>query len=133
MRRKIVNPESIGPPAGAYSHSVVIDSGDAAWIYISGQVALDPEGNVVGEGDMGAQATAVMDNVQAILEANGATFTDVVKMTWFLTDMSRIGEVREVRSRYLVGEPPASTAVEVNALVRPELLLEVEAVAVVGR
>jgi reactive intermediate/imine deaminase len=133
MDRIANNPDTVHTPVGNYSHAVRIESADAVWIWISGQVALDHDGNLVGEGDMAAQTDAVMRNLEAVLAGNGATFHHVVKVTTFVTDISRLAEVREVRGRYMQGDPPASTLVEVSALAMPGLLLEVEAVAVVSK
>jgi reactive intermediate/imine deaminase len=101
-------------------------------IYVSGQVALDANGNVIGKGDMRAQAQQAMTNLKAILAAGGARIADVVKLTVYVTDMSRFAEVQEVRSTFWAGLPlPASTALEIKQLVRPEFMVEIEAVAVV--
>ena len=99
-------------------------------VYVSGQVALDPEGKVVGKGDMKAQTRQALENIQAILQAAGASLQDVVKITVFLTDISRLMETHEVRAEYFPDPPPASTAVEVKALAFPDLLIEIEAVAI---
>lgn len=128
MSHKFINPESIATPTG-YSH--VADTSGSRTIYISGQIALDPQGNVVGINDMGAQAEQIFQNLQVALSAVGATFEDVVKLTYYVVDMAQFQAVRDVRARYLnQAHPPASTAVGVTALVRPEFLLEIEAVAV---
>ena len=94
-------------------------------------MALDAEGTLVGVGDMRAQTERVFENVRAILGSNGATFADVVKITTFVTTLDDLAGMREVRGRYLSAELPASTAVQVAALVLPEALIEVDAVAVV--
>ncbi|HWC20257.1 MAG TPA: RidA family protein [Terriglobales bacterium] len=102
-------------------------------ILISGQVAYDKSGSVVGKGDIRAQSTQVFENLKIALDAVGASFNDVVKLNTFLVDMSaNISGYREVRERYLAknDHPPASTTVGVSALVNPDLLLEVEAVVV---
>ena len=125
-----INPEGIARPTG-YSH--VVESAARRTAYISGQIALDAEGNVVGVGDMKAQAEQVFRNLQTALAAVGASFDDVVKFTYFVTDIAQIQAVREVRDRYVnPGRLPASSAVEVRQLVRKELLLEIEAIAAVG-
>ena len=124
------NPETIARPTG-YSH--VVEARGNHTVYISGQVALDRQGNLVGADDMQAQAEQVFQNLQAALAAAAATFDDVVKVTYFLVDISQMQAVRDVRDRYL--NPallPASTAVEVRQLVRKEFLLEIEAVAVLA-
>jgi 2-iminobutanoate/2-iminopropanoate deaminase len=126
------NPDAVHTPVGTYSHAVRIETGEATWIYISGQVALDPAGNLVAPNDLRAQTERVFENLQAILEANGATFDDVVKITTFVTTLDDLDGMREVRARYLPKEPPASTAVQISALVLPDAVIEVEAVAVVS-
>jgi len=100
-------------------------------IHVSGQVALDRSGEVVGEGDLEAQARQVFENLKAALGATGAGFGDVVKLGFYLTDISRMGIVRGVRDEYVdTDRPPVSTAVEVTRLIQDEFLIEVEAVAV---
>jgi 2-iminobutanoate/2-iminopropanoate deaminase len=132
MRASRLNPERIHPPVGTYSHAVRVETGDATWIYISGQVALDAEGTLVAPNDLRAQTEQVFENLEAILQANGATFDDVVKITTFVTTQEDLAGMREVRARYLPKEPPASTAVQISALVVPDAVIEVEAVAVVA-
>ena len=131
MRLVRMNPDTIAPPIGSYSHAVRVESGDAAWIYASGQVALDAEGHLVGQGDLRAQTEQVFENLARVLEANGATFEHVVKIQTFLTTLEDLAGSREVRARYLPAEPPASTAVQVVALLLPEALIEIDLVAVV--
>ena len=126
---KRVNPPDLSAPTG-YTHIVEV-TGPVKTIYISGQIAADKKGNVVGAGDMKAQAEQVFRNLEAALTAAGAKFSDVVKMNSYITDMSKIQAVRDVRARYLKDNTPASTFVQVAGLVRPELLLEIEVIAVV--
>jgi reactive intermediate/imine deaminase len=123
------NPAPLSKPTG-YTHVVEV-TGPAKTVYISGQIAFDKDGTIVGAGDMKAQAEQVFKNLQAALEAAGAKFSDVVKMNTYLTDMSKAAAVREVRARYFGETTPASTLVQVAALVRPELMLEIEVIAVV--
>ncbi len=127
-QNRFINPAGIAKPTG-YTH--VVETQPGRTVYISGQVAFDQAGNLVGEGDLQAQAVQVFENLKVALAAVGADFSHVVKVTYFLLDISQIALVREVRNRYFNPErPPASTAVEVRGLVRKELLLEIEAVAV---
>jgi 2-iminobutanoate/2-iminopropanoate deaminase len=126
---KRTNPSELTKPTG-YTH-VVETSGPVKTVYISGQIAYDKDGNVVGAGNMKAQAEQVFKNLEAALKAAGATFADVVKMNSYTTDMSKVAEVREVRARYFGANAPASTFVEVKGLVRPELMLEIEVIAAV--
>ncbi len=89
------------------------------------------QGTLVAPNELPAQTEQVFENLRAILEANGATFADVVKIHTYFTTLDGLAESREVRLRYLPAEPPASTAVRVVALVVPEAVIEVDVVAVV--
>jgi enamine deaminase RidA (YjgF/YER057c/UK114 family) len=123
-----VNPEGMHRPTG-YTHVVEVTAGRP--VYISGQVALDGDGELVGPGDVGAQAGQVFENLRVALGSVGAGFEQVVKLTFYLVDATQMPAVREVRDRYVdTARPPASTAVEVRRLVRDDLLVEVEAVAI---
>jgi reactive intermediate/imine deaminase len=123
---KRTNPPPLSTPTG-YTHVVEV-TGPGKTIYVAGQVAFDKDGKVVGS-DMKTQAEQVFKNLEAALAAAGATFSDVVKMNTYITDMSQLAAVRDVRSRYFGTTTPASTLVQVAALVRPELLIEIEVVA----
>ncbi len=130
-RRPIVkhtNPATLSKPTG-YTHVVEVTGGRT--LYVSGQIALDQAGHVVGQGDLKAQTRQVFENLKAALGASGATFDHVVKITVFMTDVSEIQAFREVRDRYFTKELPASSLVQVVRLARPELMIEIEAVAVV--
>ena len=100
-------------------------------LFVSGCVSVDVGGNVVGVGDVVAQARQVFENIRLCLAAAGATFADVVKVTTFLTDIDDRAPINAVRQEVFGDARPASTLVEVSALVLPEFLIEVEAVAVV--
>jgi reactive intermediate/imine deaminase len=132
MRATRSNPETVAAPIGTYSQAVRVETGDAVWISISGQIAIDREGNLVGPGDMRAQTRQVFENLNAILEAHGATFADVVKIGTYLTTLDDLAGMREVRGEYLTAEPPASTSVQVVALVVPDAMIEVDLLAVVA-
>ncbi|MEV0975380.1 RidA family protein [Streptomyces sp. NPDC049915] len=115
-------------PAAQYSHVVI---GTGRLVAVSGQLALAEDGSVVGEGDPAAQARQVFDNLRRCLDAAGATFDDVVKLTYFVTDMAHMPAIRAARAAHIPDDRlPASTAVQVAALVRPEFLMEVEALAI---
>jgi len=130
MRATRSNPETVAAPIGTYSHAVRLETSDAVWIYVSGQIANDPAGGLVGPGDLRAQTRQVFENLRAILEANGATFADAVKIGTYLTTLEDLDAMREVRKEYLTTEPPASTAVQVVALLLPDAMIEVDLVAV---
>jgi reactive intermediate/imine deaminase len=126
MRR--INPESLPDPAG-YTH--VIEAAGGRTLYVSGQIAVDASGRVVRPGSLREQTRQVFENLKAALAAADATLAHVVKITVFVTDMSDIQAFRDVRREYLGDAAPASTLVQVVRLARPELLIEIEAVAVV--
>jgi len=123
-----LNPEGVAP-ANGYSHVV---TGAGRWVAIAGQVALDAEGNWVGVDDPGAQARQVFANLERCLAVAGATFADVVKLNIYVTDIAFLPHIRDARDAHIDTEnPPASAAIQVVALFRPEALIEIEAYAVV--
>jgi enamine deaminase RidA (YjgF/YER057c/UK114 family) len=112
-----------------YSH--VVEARGGRTIYVSGQVALDEKGELVGPRNFRAQTVQVFENLKARLAEAGATFRDVVKLNYYLTDASDLQGLRDTRNRYLnIENPPASTLVVVKQLFREEFLIEVEAIAV---
>lgn len=133
MKKTLTNPDSVAKPVGLYSHLATVEAGSAVFLFVSGQVAMDSEGNLVGQNDFLKQAEQVHENIKAILEAGGATLDDVIKLTTFLTDMSYRAELGAVRRRYFTGTPPTSTAVEVSKLAHPDWMIEIEAVAVIEK
>ncbi|MET7325547.1 RidA family protein [Streptomyces sp. NPDC005549] len=126
---RIPAPEGVAP-AAQYTHVVL---GSGRFVAVSGQLALDEDGGVVGEGDPAAQARQVFENLRRCLASAGATFDDVVKLTFFVTDMAHMGAIRAARAEHIPDDRlPAASAVQVGALVRPEFLMEIEAFAVVA-
>ncbi|MFN3974303.1 MAG: RidA family protein [Dehalococcoidia bacterium] len=130
MPKHIINPPTLHSPIGrGYSHAVKVGN----TLYIAGQVALDTQGNLVGKGDIRAQTEQVFRNLQAVLEACGGSLRDLVKINIYLVRAEDIPAFREVRSKYLAHEPPASTLAVISRLASPDFLVEVEGVAVVGQ
>ncbi|WP_121703796.1 RidA family protein [Streptomyces sp. BBFR25] len=126
---RIPAPEGVAP-AAQYAHVVL---GTGRFVAVSGQLALDEDGRVVGAGDPAAQARQVFENLRRCLASAGATFDDVVKLTFFVTDMAHMGAIRAARAAHIPDDRlPAASAVQVGALVRPEFLMEIEAFAVVA-
>jgi reactive intermediate/imine deaminase len=122
-----INPDTMQSPDG-YTHIVEVTSGRP--VYISGQVALDREGELVGD-DIRSQTRHVFENMRAALAAVGGTLGDVVKLTTYVLDITEMPAVREVRNEYFdPRRPPAATAVQVARLEPDGVLLEIEAVAV---
>ncbi|MEU9641679.1 RidA family protein [Streptomyces sp. NPDC048188] len=126
---RITAPEGVAP-AAQYTHVVL---GTGRFVAVSGQLALDEDGTVVGVGDAAAQARQVFENLRRCLASAGASFDDVVKLTFFVTDMAHMGAIRAARAEHIPDDRlPAASAVQVAALVRPEFLMEIEAFAVVA-
>ncbi|MBA3790362.1 MAG: RidA family protein [Rubrobacter sp.] len=117
------------PRGGAFSAGMEAPVGRT--VYVSGMVSMDAEGNVIGDGDIGLQTETVLENVKATLEEVGGTLRDIVKVTVFIRDMGDYDAIHEVRRRYFEEPYPASSMVEVSALIDPRLLVEIEAVAVI--
>ena len=111
-------------PNAALSPGVVV--GDL--LFVSGHVAMDSSGNLVGEGDAEAQTRQVMANIKDVITAAGGKIEDVAKITCFLTDIANYPAYSKVRGETWPNDPPASSTVVVAGLVRPELLVEVEAI-----
>ena len=126
---RFVNPTTMPQPVG---YTQVVEVGGGRTIYLAGQVALDPTGQIVGPGNLHAQTVQVFENLKVGLAAVGANFQHVVKLNYFLLDIGQIVIVRSVRDQYInTQQPPASTAVEVRRLFRDDFLIEVDAIAVV--
>lgn len=132
MSKEIFNPPTLMKPMG-YSHVAKISGGTL--VYIAGQVSADASGQLVGEGNLEAQAEQVFKNLKAAVEAAGGSMADLVKMNIYLVaevDGSEVPKLRAVRDRYVnVEKPPASTLVTVTRLARPGWLIEIEAVAAI--
>jgi reactive intermediate/imine deaminase len=128
MKQHYLRPDGL-PPVNGYSHAV---AHDGRTVVVSGQVPLDADGNLVGQGDPEQQMVQVFTNIVTILAAVGAGMDDVVKLTVYLTDLADLAARRRVRDRYVkVAAPPASTVVQVSGLINPEFRVEIDVLAVV--
>jgi len=132
--KEFINPKAlIAPGPAVYSHVAKVNRGTI--VYISGQVPSDASGKIVGEGDFEAQVEQVFANLKIAVEAAGGVMADIVKLNYFLSPevaQADVPKMRAIRDRYLnVANPPASTFVVVNRLMRPGWLIEIEAVAAI--
>ena len=131
--KEFLNPKTLMQPTG-YTHIAKASGGTT--VYLSGQVAADASGKLIGEANLEAQAEQVFKNLKAGVEAAGGTMADIIKMNVYLVaevDASEVPKFRAVRDRYVnVAKPPASTLVVVTRLARPGWLIEIEAVAAIG-
>jgi enamine deaminase RidA (YjgF/YER057c/UK114 family) len=100
-------------------------------LYISGQVARDTDGNVIGTGDMRTQARQVFQNLRQVLQAAGGDLNDLMKITTYITKIEDFPALAEVRSEVFQGELPASTLIVVKSLFHPDFLIEVEGIAAI--
>lgn len=112
MEKKIIGTDKAPAPIGPYNQAVQFGN----MLFISGQVAIDPKTGEVIQGDIKAETTKVMENLQAILEAAGMTFANVLKTSIFLMDMCQFAQVNEVYGSYFTDDPPARETVQVAGL-----------------
>jgi enamine deaminase RidA (YjgF/YER057c/UK114 family) len=129
---KAITPKGFGAPLGMYSHGMVTPSGEL--VVVAGQVGMAADGRVAGS-DVGTQTKQALDNVRAVVEAVGCTMRDVVRLQTFLTRADDIPGFMKARSEVFPGYfpdgvYPPNTLLVVSRLVRPELLVEIEAMAV---
>ncbi|MGF1593538.1 MAG: RidA family protein [Kiloniellaceae bacterium] len=125
------NPPGVwSPGTRAFSQGVI--AGEGVTLHITGQVAWDADGKVVGRGDVAAQTAKTFENIKVIVEAAGGTLEDLVSMTIYFLDRDHLPAIQEVRRQYIkTPGAPASTAVQVAGLVIPELLVEIAPVALI--
>src|SRR3977135_3664945 len=123
---KVHNPRSIAAPIGTYSHGIEVHP-DARWLHVAGQIGVRPDGSVPATVE--EQTEVVWQNILAVLADAGMGVGDVVKITSFLTRFENFPKFAQVRAKYLGSHRPASTLLVISSLARPELLVEVEAIA----
>ncbi|PSL44326.1 enamine deaminase RidA (YjgF/YER057c/UK114 family) [Chitinophaga niastensis] len=130
---QMTNPAAVATPHG-YSQAAVIDLGNCKMIIISGQVALDKQGILIGKDDAGKQTEQSFLNIKNIIEEAGGTMDNIVKLGYFVTDVAQIQTIRSVRDKFINTEkPPTSTLVQVNKLFRNDVLIEIEATAIIPK
>ncbi len=131
MKRTIVKQtEGHAPPRGHYSHGVIVES--SRTLYVAGQVPVDKDGNIVSPGNAEAQTRQVMENIKRVIEEAGGKMEDVAKTTVYVTNLEDRGPIGEMRKEYFQKGFPCSALVGIDSLARPEMMVEVQAVAVLG-
>jgi reactive intermediate/imine deaminase len=126
MLKKVITPKTLHRPFG-YAHAIQIDN----TIYISGQIPLDQEMNVVGKNDIAAQTERVYENLRKVIEEAGGSMSSIVMLNIYCTDLEAYDKkTRHLRKKYFGDYYPATTAIEVKRLYRPDFMIEVEAIAV---
>jgi reactive intermediate/imine deaminase len=129
MGKTAYNPATMNTPFGIFSNAAL--AGPGQLYFISGQVAVDAEGNLVGQGDIRAQTRQVLENIKAALEAVNGTMDDVASVTVFVMNMDDLAAIHDVRAEYWQSNYPASTLVQVSGLTNPNYLIEINAMAIV--
>ncbi|MBI3001423.1 MAG: RidA family protein [Deltaproteobacteria bacterium] len=127
--KKVLQPKKLSDPRPRYSQAILTKGGSL--LFIAGQTAVDEKGNIVGTGDIEAQARQVFENIKTVLKAAGGTLDNLVKTTTYITDIKYREGLGRVREEYYKKNPPTSTLVVVKGLAREEFLLEIEAIALV--
>ncbi|SRR5581483_2725089 len=130
MAKTAFNPAGLPVPRGSYS--LVNAAQPGRMVFIAGQTASDHDGKIVGVGDVKAQTRFILEKIQRAVEAAGGTMNDVVALNVFTTDVRNHRDINETRREALGSNFPTSTMVQVAALARPELLLEINAIAVIS-
>jgi reactive intermediate/imine deaminase len=129
MPKECLNPPTLPKPARP-TYSQVVKATGGTLIFISGQASLDRNGNIVGKGDIEKQTRQTLENLKEALNAVGAKLEDVVKITILLTDLRYFDVIHKVRAEYFKEKPPASTLIQVPGLFLPDLLIEIDAIAI---
>ena len=130
IEKRDLSPKGFTVKTGSYSHGLLVTDGRTDWIFVTGQIAMDANGNVVSPGDIAGQAEFIFQNISKILAEANATLDDVVKAQIFITDMGQFNKVSPVRNKYFAKSQPVSTMIEVNSMVKEGCMLEIEVIAV---
>ena len=130
MGKELLNPADFTEVMGAYSHGVKVDVGDSEMIFVTGQIAMDKEGNAVAPGDIAKQTRFVFENIKKVLDEASATLADVVKVVIYVTNMGDFKIISPVRNEYLEASKPVSTLIEINKTVKDGCDIEIDVIAI---
>jgi 2-iminobutanoate/2-iminopropanoate deaminase len=125
------NPPGVWAPFGAFSMAVI--QGPGQIVHLKGQVSLDRDGKVVGPGDMLVQTRQALDNVKAVLGSVGGVMGDIISLTHYATDIEAFMQAGTIRREFFAAPYPVTTTVQVAALYRPDLVIEITAIAEIPR
>jgi enamine deaminase RidA (YjgF/YER057c/UK114 family) len=129
MPKQRITSDRLPPPSGHFPAGIIAPPGRL--VFLSGMLAMDAAGTLVGAGDITAQTRQVCENVKVAVEAAGGTLDDICRVDVFIRDMAHFAEIHAVRRQYFTGTPPASTMVVVGGFTHPEALIEITAMAVI--
>ena len=130
MTKQHLNPENFTHIMGSYSHGLKVDIGDSEMIFVTGQIAMDKDGNAVAPDDIVKQTEFVFENIQKILREGGASLDDVIKAVIDVTKMEDYKDISPVRNKYFANSKPVSTLVEINKTVKDGCNIEIEVIAI---
>ena len=125
------NPPDVWSPFGAFSMAVI--QGGGRIVHLKGQVSLDRDGRIVGQGDMRAQVRRTLENIEAVLASVGGRMGDIISLTHYATDIAGFMEAGDIRREFFAEPYPVTTTVQVAALYHPDLLIEITAIAEIPR
>ena len=128
VARENIFPPGLSKPTGHWTTVTAARPGKL--VFVSGLTAKNEQGVIVGKGDVGAQTRQVCENLQAALRAAGGTLADIVRIDVFIKEMTGFDAIHQVRREYFGANPPASTMVAVSAFTHPDMLIEINAIAV---
>jgi enamine deaminase RidA (YjgF/YER057c/UK114 family) len=130
---KFNNPSVVYPGRG-YSQTVSVDLANCTMLVLSGQVAFDKNGNLVGKDDLAKQTEQIFSNIKSIVEDAGGSMSQLIKLNFYILDVSQIQAIRNIRDKFInTAQPPASTLVQVSKLFRDDVLIEIEATAIIPK
>ncbi len=130
MDKKIINPDNFTQIMGSYSHGIEVDVGDSKMIFVTGQIAMDQNGNAVAPDDITKQTEFVFQNIQKILQSANSSLDDVVKAVIYVTDISKFKDISTIRNKYFATSKPVSTLVEISKTVKEGCDIEIEVIAI---
>ncbi|HLH23629.1 MAG TPA: RidA family protein [Chloroflexota bacterium] len=131
MAKEVLRSDKLAAPVGVFSQAVKVPA-RGHFIYVSGLTSRAPDGTTHAPGDVREQTRRILENLKLILAEGGATLDDVVRVVVYIRDMADFKAIHEVRAQYFTHDPPASTMVEVSRLVNDDMLIEIEATALVS-
>lgn len=129
MNKQYLNPDDFTQIMGSYSHGLKVDTGDSDMIFVTGQIAMDKDGQAVAPDDITKQTEFVFENIQKILQEGGSSLNDVVKAVIYVTDISKFKDISAVRNKYFETAKPVSTLVEISKTVKDGCDIEIEVIA----
>jgi 2-iminobutanoate/2-iminopropanoate deaminase len=130
MEKKVLNPNNFTKALGSYSHGISVNIGDSEMIFVTGQIAMDKDGNAVAPNDIQAQTEFVFQNIEKILKEADSDLNDVVKAVIYVRDISKFKEISQIRNKYFEISRPVSTLVEVSNFVKEGCDIEIEVIAI---